>query len=429
MEAVYTWRVWQAVVAALTLIVILVLVFAHRAVQRLEQLEVDGKANRPFTDKEASAGAVLKGIGSELGAYEVNTLVPSDGHVYRLIIYVPGNPGLPGWYAAYAAALAERTKAKVVVLGLVGHLSWPNARRLRGGRDERRTFNIFDQVAHVAERARCLIVEHAAMPVTLIGHSIGAWVAVQATLALHGAEKECACPSVLLLTPFLEVPMSLRALPFSFRFEYHVLCHVIGPVLREGVASLATWLRCSPATVRRLLPHDVAHKFTPECRSLVEGGCLHRDLALNVLWLVQTELEALGRPFGFGAPSVHAPAGAQPKTTSLQELARAGQARALFVPGDKWAPLLMAEACYAAGVPADILESTATVEMKHAFSVTPASCARVVDWTVRALAEMPTPRRAEAVPLRPLSSSIPAGAVHRRAARSPRPSRSARRVN
>ena len=69
-------------------------------------------------------------------------------------------------------------------------------------------------------------------------------------------------------------------------------------------------------------------------------------------------------------------------------MARAHRLRAVFVPGDEWAPLSMVSRCHAAGVPADVLESDAQSTMQHAFSIKDDSCTRVAEWTAGAVERM-----------------------------------------
>lgn len=327
-------------------------------------------------------GCRLEGVGTALGAYEAiyDTNNTGKGPASGIIIFVPGNPGLPGWYAEFLAAVAARVNAEGMVLGLAGHISWANARRLRGSSDEGRCYTIDEQLTHVTERIRTfcnkgrqrIIHGDEAGRVTLIGHSIGGWLALQAAIRL---QSEAWRPRVVLLTPFLEVPASLRALPLSFRLEYHVLTSFIGPLLVHVFGNLATLIRCAPPSLKAaLLPTEVRKRFTPACHRLVRDGLIHRDALHNVVRLVQSELHRLGESYDFGA--------------GASTLAASGGLRACFVPGDKWGPLTMASLCRAAGVPVDVLESTLEVPMKHAFSVQAASCARVVEWTVGVLGEM-----------------------------------------
>jgi len=333
-------------------------------------------------DEILYGGCRLEGVGTALGAYEAifDTNKTRKGPASGIIIFVPGNPGLPGWYAEFLAAVTARVNAEGMVLGLAGHISWANARRLRGSSDEGRCYTIDEQLTHVTERIRTfcnkgrqrIIHGDEAGRVTLIGHSIGGWLALQAALRL---QSEAWRPRVVLLMPFLEVPASLRALPLSFRLEYHVLTSCIGPLLVHVFGNLATLIRCAPPSLKTaLLPTEVRKRFTPACHRLVRDGLVHRDALHNIVRLVQTELHRLGSPYDFEA--------------GASALAASGGLRACFVPGDKWGPLTMASLCSAAGVPVDVLESTLEVPMKHAFSVQAASCARVVEWTVGVLGEM-----------------------------------------
>ena len=124
--------------------------------------------------------------GSSLGCYERITVEPPCGDTARArLLIVPGNPGQPAWYCTYAERLAELLNAEVTILGLAGHLSSDSTQKLSRS-EANRLFNIDEQQQHVSNSAAEFVREaqQSRLPVALIGHSIGAWLALGATAAL-----------------------------------------------------------------------------------------------------------------------------------------------------------------------------------------------------------------------------------------------------
>ena len=63
---------------------------------------------------------------TSIGLFEELRIGPlrSDVAPQRMVIVIPGNPGLTGFYAGLAEVLAADNVAEVVVLGLAGHVAW-----------------------------------------------------------------------------------------------------------------------------------------------------------------------------------------------------------------------------------------------------------------------------------------------------------------
>ena len=110
------------------------------------------------------------------------------------IVVLPGNPGCPSFYARFADALRDRTRAEVTVLGLEGHTT-RTPRALRAA-----PFSLEEQEAWVLAFLLSLPA-----PVTLVGHSIGAHLALRAAAAAPGRVR-----SVLGLFPFLQLNAESR---------------------------------------------------------------------------------------------------------------------------------------------------------------------------------------------------------------------------
>ena len=315
---------------------------------------------------EPALAPTLKGIGTALGAYEELISEPSDSPPKLYIIFTPGNPGEPGFYKSYADSLCRRLDAKVIINGLAGHCTRGSAQRLRGTPDAGRKFGTEQQVDHVAARARHWVdaANRANVPALLIGHSIGAFLTLEAALAEWPDPK--GSPHVLLLCPFLEVPASVEALPVSFGAKAFAIRH-LGWWLTEPCGLLGSLLACVPKPLLRELLSGAVCKMAPAYQRLVVEDLIHRDSVRNVIHLVWTEVAVLAPRYAF--------------ERGASRLGRADKLAAAFVPHDEWAPLSMVDRCRSAGIPADVLESDGRAAMQHAFSVKPDSCERVAAWT------------------------------------------------
>ena len=128
-----------------------------------------------------------------------------------------------------------------------------SSEKLRGTADEGRVFSTAQQVLHAAARMEPVAsrAEREGVPMVLIGHSIGAYIALEAVL--QAGSSPSASPRIPLLTPFSSAcerrgaPVSLAA---SGRHQK------LGWLLTEP----AGWLgACSPASavLRKLLAGSI----------------------------------------------------------------------------------------------------------------------------------------------------------------------------
>ena len=449
-------------------------------------------ANKRAPSKRAGPPTSVDGAGSELGAYEYYTSNPCDGdESYEpptsYVVFIPGNPGVPGFYAEFADRLCESLGASVIVMGLAGHLSL-SARSQLPPSEQRRLFSLEDQLRHVVARASGIQAQAAAagVPFTLVGHSIGAWLALRAAQQLQPAprtirsspgaavttssapsarqraqrspsrtrpaaaagaaaaaaaaatpspsahvDSSFPAPRALLITPFLETPsspalISKRMLFYSPLFgglfggsggvgggggangggeasrgqsgsmkaggskmfstinssEAFIISGGIPAHRPRSFAALALeplcWL-CSvafalPERWLRLLLWAELRALAPEHADYVVHELSHRHCLRNILYLGYTEFALLEHEFDL---------------EEMSPLCEADRVRCLYVPDDQWAPLsVCARLNEQLGVVADVLQSTDDVEMRHAFSVQPASCARVAEWAAKSIAQM-----------------------------------------
>jgi pimeloyl-ACP methyl ester carboxylesterase len=310
---------------------------------------------------------------SSVGIYEVLRCVPevSKGPATQRVIVLTGNPGLAGFYADFASVLSSELRAEVVVLGLAGHVSWSllSAAASPSQLRHRPPHGLDDQVAHLTEvvAPHLQAAEEERQPVTLIGHSIGAWLAFRVSqqlgLARNGAS---AAPLVLFLMPFLEENMSdpayasksraLRRFPFVIP-----LISRVAPLLRSVV----------PSRVRRWLLSSQVGGMEREYVRLVEEGMLHRGCIENYLFLARTEMFSHQATFA---------------TEALRPLATIGRLAALYVSsGDEWAPLAMERRLATeAAVPTTVVSRD---EVSHAFSCRSRETNVVAQWVVERVNE------------------------------------------
>ncbi|XP_033149693.1 lipid droplet-associated hydrolase-like isoform X1 [Drosophila busckii] len=102
-------------------------------------------------------------------------------NVQEVVICIPGNPGLPGFYTEFGGTLQQQLgltgrDLPVWVIGHAGHYDPPEAEvpQLTGNEE---LFNLNGQVTHKIEFIKKYIPRH--VKIHLIGHSIGAWMTLQ----------------------------------------------------------------------------------------------------------------------------------------------------------------------------------------------------------------------------------------------------------
>ena len=399
---------------------------------------------------------------SKTGPYEVLSCEPL-GPARRTVVIIPGNPGLPDYYAGFAAELCTRLQAKVKVVGLAGHVSTAAATSgfeglpvpIRGaetlpsdlssetvanmfdsfdtdgsgsisldelgdaierlglrvssrqrramlrkfdvdasGEIERDEFEAIvkeaqaavgargflsmrglsfgsvvaaryralhaldDQVDHLQEVVGEVLREEQQMPITLIGHSIGAWLASRTLERLKAQQAlEATPPLTLFLMPFLEQNMG----DATYRLKHMLLMRC--PFLIPLIAMAAPLLRWAPSWLRRRLLAGTFDEMDPSYARLTERSLLHYSAIYNFLHLARTEMVSHQSTFDM-----------QP----LRALADADSLCALFVDeGDEWAPLTMQTRLAAAGVPTTVVEHA---QLGHAFSCTAPQTQLVAGW-------------------------------------------------
>jgi pimeloyl-ACP methyl ester carboxylesterase len=228
--------------------------------------------------QHASHVRMFGGLAAEtLGSYNSTRRDPSSTPAVKLRVGVlPGNPGVAAYYADFAealqlelgpsaavcgasfaaCALPSLTDSPRAVLGLLGHSRQPL---------HARTFNLDEQVAHVVRFVDDACADaDADTPFVLVGHSIGAWLALQ---ALQKRPERVQC--VAGLFPFLQNNSTSR------------LQRVLSAAVKLRplvwlVAQLMSLLALLPARLRRAL-------LSPVLRGV--GGLEEDAVAVTCDWL------------------------------------------------------------------------------------------------------------------------------------------------
>ena len=189
-------------------------------------------------------------------------------------LVLPGNPGVAAWYSDFAVSLREQLPEdfEVVVLGMAGHYS-------SSALSTPRCFVLDDQV-------RCAASLLASLPATqsvvLVGHSIGAHVALQLLSA-----NSAAVTGVVGLYPFLRYGRSQRFLAWM------VACRP----LVELVAGVAGLLQRRPKSLLLFLlqPFFALLGGLGAAAQRVTAAWLHPASIRNVCVLGHSEFQALAR--------------------------------------------------------------------------------------------------------------------------------------
>lgn len=303
------------------------------------------------------------------------------------VLVVPGNPGAGEWYAPFCASLSTQLASlpefasasggppTVAALSLLGHTRHPGDHDATG-----RTFTLDEQLAAVVAAADAAAAgdgcDGGSRPVFLVGHSIGAWLALRAMAARPGSVR-----AVVGLTPYLTNNVDSRT--------QRVLAAAARSVaLRRAVCGAA---RVALGGAARLPPRRRASLLRSLLRASGAHGCdaaaavtldwLRPASVANSVALGCEELGRLGAVPDWGAllllmpPPAGAPAAGGPPRASL-----------LFgEPGDMWAP--PAHAAAAAAVLGGGAVRTDPL-LPHLFPVTEAGSARAARHAAAMLADL-----------------------------------------
>ncbi|KAL3132467.1 hypothetical protein ABBQ32_009017 [Trebouxia sp. C0010 RCD-2024] len=205
----------------------------------------------------------------------------SNGRSRLQVLILPGNPGSAGYYEAYIAALhaALHGQAEVHAVSHLGHASSKKARQYGN-----KAFSLQEQIDHKV----AYIYQHMSQqqPIAIIGHSIGAYMALKVVKRLQAVTS--ASPDiakVLAIFPFLQADLSTGQ---------QTMMHALTKAPRfMGV--IGAMLGLLPSKCKRWLVNwwgggldDYAEKATV--------GLLNYNTIMNGFFLGQTEFRDLAGP-------------------------------------------------------------------------------------------------------------------------------------
>lgn len=274
------------------------------------------------------------------------------GDIRCCVVLIPGNPGFVNLYAAFAAVLSAGLQAHVIIVGYAGHVS----RSTAGYSSFARAPSLEEQVAHFSDQVFPIADDalDKKLPLVVVGHSIGGWIAIQVARALGRANR---VPSfVIALMPFLQNNYDVR----SFEAKRRLLTYA--PFLIPMTCMLAALIARAP---RWLMDKFVLRSAPPGAdtptRAIIRDELLCYGGINNYLGLARTEFERLRDPFDW------------------EMAAKAsGDLRLLYTPDDEWAPVALIERARAAGLQADLLHG-----VSHAFVTVPSDTELVATWVIQ----------------------------------------------
>jgi len=226
----------------------------------------------------------------------------------RQILVLPGNPGVVEYYRDFCASLWERKdrSVEVVCLGLIGHAG----QRLY---PLTATYTMHDQVAHIGR----YIQEHCAgKQVDVLGHSIGAWFALEA-LRNH---PEVVRTAVGVYPYITNNPTSAAQNFLSFLVHRRFLVFFLA-VVAEVNGRLA-----APLRTMLLRPITGGFEMDPRAATLTARAMTRYEAFNNMCFMGRTELDGLQAP---------------PDWDFLR--ANASKVHFVFNRDDYWAPLWLKE--------------------------------------------------------------------------------------
>lgn len=219
------------------------------------------------------------------------------------ILIVPGNPGVPAYYAHYARTLWEDLdgRADIEVIGYLGH-SEANL-----GVDG--WFTLKDQLEHLVEYIKSTRPVSNGRKTLLIGHSIGAEMALHAMDTL-GTDR---VPRVVGLMPFMLTNKdSLHQRFLSLLVHIYPLVRTVAAVI--GIISML------PEALKRVALSPVVCQMEAPAAHMTQRWLRHNSV-INMALMGRTEFDAL-------------------QQLDYERIERhAARLALLYCPDDHWAPM------------------------------------------------------------------------------------------
>ncbi|KAI1110584.1 hypothetical protein F5Y14DRAFT_428535 [Nemania sp. NC0429] len=232
----------------------------------------------------------------------------SESSQHVLIVFVPGNPGLIGYYVPFLSALRDLLDASTSASAsaspdpITFHIHGQN---LAGFADEdhepftaqRKPYDLAHQVQHLTKTVSALRIESGARQgqsydrVVLIGHSVGAYIALETCHRLL-RDSALAPPELRLASGILLFPTIERIAESPSGWKLNLLRRV--PLLPDHAHSIAQGFL-------RLWPYDALHWFVsralgfpPHAADVTTRWLKSRDGVWQALHLGIDELRVIG---------------------------------------------------------------------------------------------------------------------------------------
>lgn len=221
-----------------------------------------------------------------------------------LFIILPGNPCIVECYAEFASILESSHRADVLVFGYAGHsLSPHNANRLFSLQDQIDLCQaFFSKLFSLSASAK----SQYGKGIYLVGHSIGAFVALQMLSRFSSHIK--------LFFGLAPVLSHIQASPNGRN------CAIMGvPVLQHVAAFVGSTLALLPRSLKQFITRSYAKQVNPELRTELTQR-VHRAQLHNIIHMTIDEFRMVREPDWF-------------MLQSLQE-----KMILYYVPHDHWAP-------------------------------------------------------------------------------------------
>lgn len=195
-----------------------------------------------------------------------------------ILIVIPGNPGIPDFYAEYMKTVSQASKGIVDVrcVAHLGHTSY--------GKNKGRVFNLEEQVAHKVGYVNQVLKDHPTSKIALAGHSVGAYICLRILEALDKKDSETRVVRTLLLFPTIS---DIGSTPNG-----KVMTPLFSLIPRYAIASVAHLLSFLPNRVREF----VIHTHVGERDEAVFRGAFHMTnflVAQNVLYMAGCEMREI----------------------------------------------------------------------------------------------------------------------------------------
>jgi pimeloyl-ACP methyl ester carboxylesterase len=300
-------------------------------------------------DRTASAASSSTSSSKLTGCeYEIIRARRANGKGPRVFV-VPGNPGCAAFYETFAKTLCDELDAESVdVVGYLGH-----TKAERPGRSE--WFSLDEQKAHVCEYIDRCCADKSAEPAVVVGHSIGAHLALHAMSEL-GFDR---VSGVVGLMPFLHVnTRSALQSSLSFVTRLSVVVHALGRFLDA--------LRFAAPGVRLLLLKSTVTKTMDSAAADITSAWLRWQSLINMVFMGRTEFAQLTKPVS--------------ECALVRRGIDNGRFVAVYAHDDHWAPFHQRDALAALDVDVSTMED---VSVKHDFVVNDASAALVAKRTAQ----------------------------------------------